>query len=162
MENQELQKLADLIRDIKIAMLTTVEEDGTLRSRPMATHEMEEEGVLWFFTYIDSPKIYEISLEHKINVCYADPSKEMYVSVSGDAWVVRDENKIKQLWSPLLKAWFPNGPEDPKIALLRIDITQAEYWDAPDSKMVEIVGMAKAAVTGEPYRNPGENRKIHM
>ncbi len=157
--NSELNKLSELIQDIRIAMFVTQEQD-TLRSRPMATHGLEN-GFLWFFTYKNSHKKSEIEAQPSVNISYQDPSKELYVSVSGNAEIVEDRAKIEELWKPFLKAWFPNGKEDPNIALIRVDISQAEYWDAPSSTMVQLIGMVKAAVTGKPYQ-AGENKKISV
>src|SRR5690606_9006634 len=98
MEMEKFEKLKELIKDIHIAMLTTAENDGTLRSRPMATTEIKESNVLWFFTKIDSPKIREIEHDGHVNVNYMDRDKERYISVSGKAMTVRDRNKIEELW----------------------------------------------------------------
>jgi len=155
----DIAKLAKLVKGIKVAMLTTQEGDGTLRSRPMATQEAEFDGTLWFFTEASSHKVDEIDREHNVNLSYADESDNRYVSVSGRARLVRERAKIDELWSPILKAWFPRGKEDPEIVLLRVDVEKAEYWDAPSSTLVKLVGFAKAMVTGQPYV-PGENKKI--
>ena len=159
-DNNDIQNLAKLIKGIKVAMLTTQETDGTLRSRPMATQGAEFDGTLWFFTQASSHKVDEIDREQNVNVSYADEGDNRYVSVSGRARLVRDRAKIDELWSPILKAWFPKGKDDPEVALLRVDVEKAEYWDAPSSTIVKMVGFAKAMVTGQPYA-PGENRKIN-
>jgi general stress protein 26 len=158
---EQVEKLAELIKDIGYAMLTTVLPDGTLRSRPMATQKAPFDGTLWFFTDADSAKVHEVEGDGHVNVAYADPSHNRWVSVAGTARVVRDKAKVKELWTPPLKAWFPKGPDDPNIALLRVDVSGAEYWDAPSSKMVQLVGFVKAAVTGKRYE-PGENEKIDL
>jgi prepilin-type processing-associated H-X9-DG protein len=156
---ETIKKLGSLIKDIQFAMLTTVEPDGTLRSRPMATQKAEFDGTLWFFTREHSPKVDEISREHQVNVSYADGHKQEYVSVSGRATLVRDPARNKELWSPLLKAWFPKGLDDPELALIRVDVEKAEYWDSPSSKVVQLVGFVKAMVTGRPASG-GENEKV--
>lgn len=158
---EAISKLAKLIKDIRIAMLTTTETDGTLRSRPMGTQQIEFDGDLWFFTGADSGKVNEIQHDQHVNLSYAAPEDNRYVSVSGTAQLVRDQNKVKELWNPLLKAWFPNGPDDPNIALLKIDVQAAEYWDSPSSAVVQVIGFAKAVVTGKPY-NGGENEKLSL
>jgi general stress protein 26 len=157
----EVEKLADIIKDIEYAMLTTAMPDGSLRSRPMATQKAPFDGTLWFFTDADSAKVHEVEGDSHVNVAYADPAHNRWVSVAGTARVVRDRAKIKELWTPPLKAWFPKGPEEPNIALLRVDVAGAEYWDAPSNKMVQLVGFVKAVVTGKRYE-PGENEKIDL
>jgi general stress protein 26 len=157
----DIQKLAELIKDIKFAMLTTVEPDGSLRSRPMATQTGPFDGTLWFFTAINSGKVSEIQRDHQVNVSYADPDDQKYVSVSGIANVVQDRAKAAELWSPAYKAWFPEGLEDPSLALLKIEVTQAEYWDTPHSAVVRMAGFVKALATGQKYE-PGENRRLDV
>jgi len=81
--------------------------------------------------------------------------------VSGRASVVRDRGKAEELWSPAMKAWFPDGLDDPDLALLRVQVEDAEYWDTPSSKMVHVVGFVKAVATGQRYQ-PGENEKLEF
>ncbi len=159
--SERIKKLSEMIKDIEIAMLTTAEPDGTLRSRPMATQKFEFDGDLWFFTRASSPKVDEIEQEHRVNVSYAAPDKQRYVSVSGRARLVRDKSKIKELWSPVLKAWFPEGLDDPDLALLKVSVEQAEYWDSPSSTVAHLVGFVKAVATGTTYQ-PGENEKLNL
>ncbi len=162
MEN-DIQKLGELIKDVKIAMLTTLDEDGGLRSRPMATQKTEFDGTLWFFTRASSPKVDEVEQEHQVNVSYAAPDSNTYVSVSGPAKLVRDPAKAKELWNPILKAWFPKGLEDPDLALLSVRVEKAEYWDSPSSTMVQIAGFVKAIATGHAYKpSPGEHAKMEL
>ena len=159
---QDTQHLFDLIRDIKFAMLTTVDDDGSLRARPMASKQAEEfDGILWFFTHASSHKTAEVERTHQVNVTFSNPDKHSYVSVSGNAELSRDKAKIEELWTPLNKAWFPNGKDDPDLALLKVTVAKAEFWDSPSSKMVQVFGMAKAAVSGD-YSNLGESRKINF
>jgi general stress protein 26 len=158
---EHIKKLAEMIRDIDFAMLTTVAEDGSLHSRPMSTQRAEFDGSLWFFTRASAPKVGEIEREHHVNVAYAKPESQRYVSVSGRASVVRDRVKIEELWSPELKAWFPEGLEDPDIALLRVAVERAEYWDSPSSAAAHALSFVKALVTGRPA-DPGENEKIEL
>lgn len=158
--NENIKKLREMIKDIRFAMLTTVEEDGTLHSRPMATQEVEFDGDLWFFTNAKAPKVEEVQHDQHVNVSYSEPNEQKYVSVSGKAQLVSDRQKIEELWNPLFKAWFPQGLDDPDLALLKVSVDKAEYWDSPSSKVVRLLGFAKALVTGKPISNPGDNAKI--
>jgi general stress protein 26 len=159
--DEQIAKLGELIKDIRIAMLTTALPDGSLRSRPMATQTQEFDGTLWFFTRDDSGKIHEIEDDTHVNVSYAEPKSQLYVSVSGRGRINRERAKIEELWSIPLKAWFPDGPDDPHIALLQIEVENAEYWDAPSSAMVHLIGIVKAVAIGKSY-DPGENEKIEL
>jgi general stress protein 26 len=157
----DIETLREQIKDIKIAMLTTVDEDGSLRSRPMGTLDAEKfDGDLWFFTSASEPKVDEVRRDHQVNVSYADIDGNRYVSVSGAASIVHDRAKMKELWNPIMKAWFPDGLETRDIALLRIKVTKAEYWDFASSKLVQLVGFVKAVVTGEEADDLGKNEKL--
>jgi general stress protein 26 len=155
-------KLYELIRDVKIAMMTTVEPDGTLHSRPMYNQEADEHGDLWFFTKVQSPKIGEISRDSEVNLAYSDPSKQHYISVSGKAEFVRERAKVDEKWSEGLRTWFPEGRDDPTIALIRVHPVKGEYWNSPSSTVLHIYGYAKAAVTGRPPTELTEQEKVDL
>jgi len=159
---EPIKKLRELIKEIDIAMLTTEEADGTLRSRPMGTQQTEFDGDLWFFTRIDAAKVAEVKEHRAVNVSYADAHHQRYVSVSGQATVLRDQQKIDELWTPIAKVWFPEGKDDPSLALLKVQVTQAEYWDASSNRMVQLAKFAKALVTGKPGDDIGENEKLEL
>ena len=160
--DEGLKKIRAMIRDIDFCMLTTADEQGRLHSRPMSTNkQIDFNGDLWFFTYGRSHKVDEVTRNHRVNVSYADPSRQNYVSMSGDAVLVRDREEIKRRWQPALKAWFPKGADEPDIALLKVSVDRAEYWDSPSSAVAHVVSLAKAMVTGKPA-NPGENKKVNL
>lgn len=159
--SDDIAKLNELIKDVNIAMMTTVELDGSLRSRPMATQQSEFDGDLWFFSYDDSAKMDEVQRDRRVNLSYGAGEKDTWVSVSGTANVVRDPAKKKELWSPILKAWFPNGEDDPNLVLLKVSVEQAEYWETGSGKVVQAVGFVKALVTGKEF-DPGENVKLDL
>jgi general stress protein 26 len=146
LDPQAFAKVRELINDISIAMITTVTPDGTLRSRPMVTRQAGADGELWFFTASDSGKAHDIAQEHAVNVSYADPKAQRYVSVSGNATVVHDREKARGLWHPMLKTYFPKGMDDPQLALLRVWVDSAEYWDMPSNRMVQLYQIARTAV----------------
>jgi general stress protein 26 len=155
-------KLYELIRDVRICMMTTTEPDGSLHSRPMWNQEADEAGDLWFFTRLSSPKVTEISKDGQVNLGYANPDKNDYVSISGRAEIVRDRAKIEEKWSPPLKAWFPDGKDDPQIALIRVHPDKGEYWDSPSSTIVHIYGYAKAALTGSSPAVLSDTKKVNL
>ena len=160
LSKEDTDKLAELINDISVAMVTTVTPDGALRSRPMARTRHSFDGALWFFTADDSGKAIEVAHHDQVNVSFSEPKNERYVSISGGAHVTRDPAKAREMWNPMLKGWFPRGVEDPRLALLKVDIEHAEYWDAKSSMMLVFMSLAKAAATGTPPKNLGEHKKI--
>jgi general stress protein 26 len=157
-------QLWDLIKDIKFAMFTTRHSNGHLHSRPMTTQnsKLDEDSNLWFFMSRSGDPVADLIADETVNVAYADTSADSYVSVSGTASVVDDMAKKQQLWSKLNEAWFPKGAADPDLALVRVRITHADWWDVKQSKLVQLYHMAKAAITGKPPTDMGEHAEVRM
>ena len=156
------QKLREMIKEIDFCMLTTVDESDNLHSRPMSLNsEVDEAGNLWFFTSASSHKVSELNRTPRCNASFADPDDSRYVSISGSAELVRDKNKINELWKPELKAWFPEGPDGPDIALLRVAVEKAEYWDSPGGTVAQVISFVSALVKGESA-DWGENKKLDL
>lgn len=138
-----------------------VTEDGkALRSRPMAMSQRRFDGTLWFFTRASSHKVTEVQSEQQVNLAFAHPGKQNYVSISGRASLVKDQPSITDHWSEAVRVWFPKGKEDPDIALLKVEVDQAEYWDAPSSTMLHAYGYVKAVITGASPE-PGGHGKVN-
>jgi general stress protein 26 len=160
--NEDYKKLKELLVDIDFCMLTTVDDQGHLHSRPMSlNNDMDDEGNLWFFTSSNSLKAHEIENNPKVNASFANTDSHQYVSVSGVAGLVNDGAKIKELWKPILKAWFPDGPEQADLALLRIKIEKAEYWDSPSGTIAQAFSFVSAIITGKQVEM-GENKKLSL
>ncbi len=157
-------KLWDLIKDIKFAMFTARRGDGQLHSRPMTTQNGEDErgGVLWFFMSRSGSPVADLEEYPEVNVTYADPGKDAYVSICGAARVVEDLERKQAMWNTAAQAWFPGGPADPDLALVAVLVAEAEYWNVTSNQAVQLFKMAKAAMTGEPPRNMGEHRRVRM
>lgn len=159
--NSQLEKVRKIVGDIRIAMMTTVDEQGHLQSRPMAALQMDEDGTIWFFTEKTAPKVAQIEQhERQVNLAFANVSDADYVSISGTADEIDDRAKIDELWNPQAKAWFPKGKDDPNLTLLRVHTRMAEYWDSNDSTMVRLFQQATAALTGTTPKM-GENEKVY-
>lgn len=138
---KDVRKLRKFIKGTRIAMFTTVASDGKLRSRPMATLKGGFDGDLWFVTRSTAPKAEEIKDNQHVNVSYADPEAERFVSISGLATLVREPAKVQEIWSRRLRAWFPDGKKDPELALIRVRIDRAEVWNSKTSTMVHLEGL---------------------
>lgn len=152
--NLDLHKLAGYIKDIKFCMLSTVNEDGSIIGRPMAGQSIDEksfDGRLWFFSKKDTLKIHSIERDSHINLSYSNPAKQSFVSISGRGFVTEERETMQKQWSPALKAWFPEGLNDPEICLIEVNIESAEVWEAPPGKVVQLVGIIKSLVTGRSY-----------
>ena len=153
------QKVWELIKDVRIALLVTSTDEG-LRGRPMAAMNKDFDGELWFASRKDAPKLDQIKDDGHVLLAYSEPKEQNYVSVAGTARVTYDTAKVNELWSEPMRVWFPKGPEDPDIALICVKVVSAEYWDAPSSAWVFAVGYAKARLTGESPKDIGENKVV--
>lgn len=160
MKETDHEKLAEIIKDIHVAMMTTTDLAGKMHSRPMVTVAFERSknnlGTIWFFSKKESLKVHDIAEEKDILLTYAHPVSQNYVVIHGQAGIERDKLKIVTLWNTKLKEWFPKGVDDPEMIMIKIEVLNAEIWDSPPSKTGRILGMAKSLVTGHPY----EEKKI--
>lgn len=158
--DKAIEKIKELTEGIDFCMLTT-DDGGVLRSRPMSTQQTDFDGDLWFFTSEDTHKVEEIEKDNRVAVAYSNPGKNTFVSISGKASISKDKAKMEELWSPVLKAWFPEGLDDPKLCLLKVESEQAEYWEGSSSTLVQLFGMVKAIATGQEA-DYGENKKLQL
>ena len=156
-------KLWDMIKEIKFGMFTHRHASGRLHSVPLTTQNrsLDEASTLYFFVSRKSEVAEQIDQDIHVNVTYTDPSKDRYVSVSGEALIVEDQPKKNDLFSTVAKAWFPGGAKDPDLALLKVNISHAEYWDVKESKMVQVAKMVTAAIAGT-RPTLGEHKEVRM
>ena len=146
--DEGIKKLGELIKDVRICMMTTMASDGSFDSRPMATQETEFDGTVWFLTGNSSGKVQEIKADDHIGLMYSDPANHNFVSAKGRAEISQDKGKIHELWNPMYKAWFQEGEDDPNIAVVKVQITEAQYWEASSSRLIFGIKYLAAAVTG--------------
>lgn len=145
--SEDLTRLKELAEDIDFTMLTTHDEAGHLVSRPMSTREVDAEGNVWFFTSDRSKKVDEVEADQDVGLSYLDAKGMRFVSIAGTARVVHDRATMERLYSPSLDIWFEHGLDTPDIALLRVTIREAEFWEPAHGKLVIAAGMLKALVT---------------
>jgi general stress protein 26 len=151
-------KVRALIKDTRLAMLTSVSPTGRLISKPMATQDVEFDGTVWFIAERASEKVHNIEANPQVNVAYA--SHDSWVSLSGRAEVVDDHAKLQELWNTFTGAWLEGGPENPNNILIKVTGDVAEYWDTPGSKVTQIANLVKAKVTGSTFE--GDNEKVRL
>jgi general stress protein 26 len=153
------EKVAELIKGIKIAMFTTVDEQGNFISRPMAQQEVEFDGDLWFFAERNSRKIRQLAANPHVGVTLSSGST--WVSLNGSAEMVTDDAKARELWNSVVEAWMPQGAEDPNTVLIKFHADTAEYWDTPGGRIASVLSFVKAKATGQPYSG-GENETVNL
>ena len=149
-----LAKLKTMVESIGTCMFITNNNDAN-HVRPMATVKVDDNADLWFFTKRSSPKVGELQSDEEVQLLYSHPGKDSYVNIIGKAYIETNREKMKELWSPIVKAWFPEGIDDPELTLLRVEVDTAYYWDSGTSKMVSFFKMISAAITGTKV-NEGE------
>ena len=155
------EKLKTLIQDGSICMMATSNSEGKISSRPMTTVKLDDDGTIWFFTNEHSEKVDEQEQDNTVYLMYSDPGKQTYVHISGLSEVVHDRKQISELWSPILKAWFPSGEDDPALCLLKVSVEEAHYWDSSSNKMVVFFRIVKAILSKEKY-DEGETGSLHI
>src|SRR5918992_4258917 len=159
MTSEEAQKRVwDIIEKAGVGMLTT-RFGGGLRARPLEPRPDREEGVICFVVDVRGAKDDEIEQAPEVCLVVIDHKDKAYLSVSGRAAVKRDEAKAKAIWKKSDNVWWPAGPSDPNVRVLRLIPERAELWDGPSNSAVAAFEFAKARVTGEKP-NLGENRKV--
>ena len=156
-----LAELARLIDGITVVMVTTVADDGALRCRPLLLEALEADGSLTFLTHLSSQKVAELSRDARVNVAFVGDKGDRYVSVSGTGRTTHDPARMRALWNPTYRAWFPDGPDDPDSAILTVTIDRVEYWDVPSSRLVRLWGVVRALATGE-VAEAGDHRTIEF
>ncbi len=141
----DTDRVWELMKKIGICMLASW--DGReLQSRPMGAYVRPEEHAVFFLADARHHKDDDIKKYGKVCLAFSDTSAQNYVSIAGNAEVLVDQAKVRELWGVPAKAWW-NSPDDPNIRLLKVTPVDAQYWDAPGST-VAYVKMAAAAMTG--------------
>ena len=156
--SDDTRRLRRLIKGVRVAMLTTVAQDGSLRSRPMQPVQRRFEGELWFVTSTGSHAALEVREHERVHVTFVDPDDDLYVAINGSGSLVTDRDKVRELWRPSLKAWFPRGKKDPSLGLLRVSVESAEYWDRKEARQVRLEGFGRRTAEKAPEAPPHTRR----
>ena len=159
MTTDDTQKVAELLKGERFGFLTTITMDGRLTSRPMTLQEVEFDGDLWFFAERDSNPVTHIAASPEVNL--GAGSGGTWVSLTGDAEIVEDTAKKRELWNSAVEAWFPQGPDHDSVVLIKVHADSAEYWDTPGGRLATAFSFAKAKLTGQRIEG-GENEKVEL
>jgi len=156
--DEAVAKVADLVKGIRVAMLTSTDPQGRLVSRPMATQDVDFDGDIWFITERSAEHTRNLQADPRVNVAYSGTSS--WVSIAGTARVVDDPTRLREYWNTFTDAWLEGGPDNPNNVLVHVEADTAEYWDSPGSKVTQVVNLVKAKVTGERFE--GDNRVVDL
>lgn len=160
MAQDDREKLYELAKEVRIAMMTTLESDGSLHVRPMGNREADEQGNFWFFAAKDESVAKNIAANPQVALGFSDPRGNTYVSISGTAELNDSRAMIEELWTPYLEAWFPKGKTDPNIVLIKVDPQRGEFWDSSASIIVNAIGFIKAKLGGGAANDLGDTKKL--
>ncbi|TMG87350.1 MAG: general stress protein [Betaproteobacteria bacterium] len=155
-------RLRAKIGEHAIAMVTATDRRYMPASRPLLTRQFDDDGVLWFFVPSDGSLALGIETNPRVSVTYSDPAQGVYVSLSGYARLVYDPDRVFALWDERVETWFRQGPLDPRLALLRVDLDHAEYWDERSRGMVRLLELAQAALRREPPMPATEHGRLKV
>ncbi len=153
-----IDRVWTIIERVGIAMMTT-QFAGGLRARPLEARPDRENGIVWFLTDSRSGKDEEVAAAPAIGLVFIDAGEKAYLSITAHAEIRQDPVKAAEIWRHTDKVWWPGGPEDPTLRVLRVTPITAELWDGPSSRLVAAFEFMKAELTGaKPLL--GENRKL--
>ena len=142
------KKIKDLVDSAKTCFFCTSKTGEAFATRPMAVQKVDDDGNLWFLSATDSHKNEELQTDSKVQLLFQGSSYDDFLNIEGKATVSKDKAKIKELWEPILKTWFTEGIDDPRISVIKVEPTGGYYWDTKHGKMIEMLKMAAALVTG--------------
>lgn len=165
MSSSEIIEPTDLwakVQSTRFVLLTTTADDGSLESRPMTIQRIDEPGTFLFFGSLVSPLVQGLAGRSHVNIGVANLDDDFYVSVVGKARILHDRVLIRELWTPLAKAWFPGGVDDEDLVVIEVIASQAEYWNVHEGEMVQFFKMAKAALTGITPNDLGEHGSMQI
>lgn len=160
--DEAIKKMKEMAESVGICIYTSINDDKQLNGRPMGTAKIEDDGTFWFFTSDYSGAAHLAASQKDVLLSYSSPAKNTYVTVNGGAELSYDKAKMQELWTPMMKTWFPQGLETPDIALLCVKPTSAHYWDSDISRLSLLYSFVVAQVTGKRPDTAGEYGELDM
>lgn len=146
--SEAVKKLQELIKDESICHFVSNLGKRPLSTRPMSALKVDDNGNIWFFSAKSSEKNADILLSDEVQLFYSNPSAAEFLSIYGKAFIVTDREKAKELWTPLAKAWFKDGVDDPELTMIKVSPVEAYYWDTKNNKAIAMLKILAAVVTG--------------
>ena len=147
---EAIEKIKELTKKNDLCFFCTAMNDGFPMSvRPMSVQEVDDDGNLWFLSAADSHKNQEIKTDHKVQLLFRGTKHSDFLSIEGVATISKDKKKIDELWEPLIKTWFTEGKDDPRITVIKVRPTGGYYWDTKHGNMIAFAKMAIGAMTGK-------------
>ena len=146
---EAIEKLQDIAKDADICLFATNLSSLPIAARPMSTQKVDDEGNLWFLSSKSSSQNQDIQADSRVQLFYSQKSSSEYLSVFGDATILFDREIAKELWNPMVKAWFTEGVDDPDLSIIKVVPSDAYYWDTKNNKAVSLLKIVTGAITGK-------------
>lgn len=160
LDNQAaIEKMKALVKHNSICMFTTNLAELPLQTRPMSAQEVDDEGNFWFLSGKDSNKNFEIKDDKRVQLFFANKGDAEYLSVYGKATIYKERDKIEEAWSPIAKAWFQEGKDDPDLTAIKVTPEDAYYWDTKHNRVVALIKIM-AAVVGNRTMDDGVEGRL--
>jgi len=145
-----IERIKDMIGDAGSCFFCTGDGQGPSRGvRPMSVRETDDAGAIWFLSSIDSHKNQELQANPSVKLFFQSGKHSGFLELDGHAEISQDKARIKQLWNSMLKAWFTEGEDDPRITVIKITPKSGYYWDNKHGDAVAGVKVAVGAVIGK-------------
>lgn len=161
-DKEAIAKIKELAEDIGTCMFCTELSVRPFPTRPMALQEVDDKGNLWFISSATSNKNFEIQHDNDVQLLFAKNQDAHFLSVYGEAVIYKDKAHIDEVWSPVAKAWFEQGKDDPNVTVIKVMPTDAYYWDTKYGKMISFLKWAKGAITGKMDDDLGLEGKLNV
>lgn len=162
--DKAVEKARDLLTGFRSAMLMTRALDGgevCVRPMGMLGDPKTFGGRLWFFADNRSRKIAEVTSDPHVSVVFQNDDQSRYLHLTGTASVVNDHTKMRELYTALIKTWFPDGLDDPHLTLIRFDAESGHFWDSPGGMLQVLAAFTKSTLTGTPGKG-GRTGTLHL
>jgi general stress protein 26 len=159
--HESIDKLKEFVKHNSICMFTTHLTDVPLQSRPMSVQEVDDDGNLWFLSGASSNKNWEVEEDSRVQLIFANQKDYEFLSLYGHATIYTDREKIHEMWSPIAKAWFKEGKNDPEATVIKVTPEDAYYWDTKNNKAVSLFKIMASVVTGRTM-DDGEEGRMHV
>lgn len=150
---EAIEKINDLVKANDICLFTTDLTNLPLATCPMSTQEVDDEGNLWFFSSASSEHNRNLASDNRVQLFYSNKSNYEFLSLYGEASIIKDKKKAKELWNPMVKTWFQQGVDDPDLTLIKVTPMDAYYWDTKSNKLVSLFKIMTGALIGKRMDN---------
>ncbi|MEO7315162.1 MAG: pyridoxamine 5'-phosphate oxidase family protein [Ginsengibacter sp.] len=146
---EALKKIKELADKKTCFFATGISSGKPITVRPMSVQKIDDDGFLYFLSANDSYKNQDISRDPKVQLFFQGSSHSDFLTLYGQATISEDKKLIKELWEPILKVWFTEGEDDPRISVLKVSAESGYYWDNKHGNAIAMIKMAAGAVMGK-------------